>query len=492
MSFDQNMIAVAVASCILVLFLLGGIISARRSASSLAAQLVAKGEALSSANSRADEVDGKLKSLEERFSQIIDAGKEAHAIIVKANVAKDLIQMEADALAKKNAAEQSKVESLRASYQAKKATFDALVAQLAIYDERLSFAELGIYEPHFDFDTSEKFKAAIEDAREDQKRMVTNKTAVVCDKNWTVDGSAAKGKVMTDRNIRLTLRAFNSECDAAISNVRWNNANAMEKRVTNARVQIDKANASNSVTISDRYLYLKLKELRLTHEQKEKIKQEREERSEMARAAREEQKLLREMEEAEREEAKYQKLLEKAQKEAAGAVGAKQDQLLEQVDLLSAQLAEAHAKVERAQAMAERTKTGYVYIISNIGSFGPDFVKIGLTRRLDPVDRVRELGDASVPFFFDTHAIIYSEDAPALERALHSEFAKTRVNATNFRKEFFRCSLDEVETAVAKLAPQATFFKDIEAQEYHETLALRKQALEGEIAAEKAMFPASI
>ena len=127
--------------------------------------------------------------------------------------------------------------------------------------------------------------------------------------------------------------------------------------------------------------------------------------------------------------------------------------------------------------MAQMTKSGYVYIISNIGSFGDDVVKIGLTRRLNPDDRVRELGDASVPFRFDTHAMIYSENAPALEVALHNEFSDHRINASNLRKEFFRVSLDEVEEAVRTLAPDASFFRDREAQEWHETLSLRKQAL---------------
>ena len=127
--------------------------------------------------------------------------------------------------------------------------------------------------------------------------------------------------------------------------------------------------------------------------------------------------------------------------------------------------------------MAEMTRSGYVYIISNVGSFGEDVVKIGLTRRLDPDDRVRELGDASVPFGFDTHAMIYSDEAPKLEHAMHAEFADRRINMANIRKEFFRVSLEEVEEAVARLAPQAGFFKDREAQEWHETLAKRNRAL---------------
>lgn len=138
------------------------------------------------------------------------------------------------------------------------------------------------------------------------------------------------------------------------------------------------------------------------------------------------------------------------------------------------------------------TKSGYVYIISNIGSFGEDVVKIGLTRRLDPDDRVRELGDASVPFGFDTHAMIYSDEAPALEFALHREFADRRINMTNFRKEFFRVSLDEVEQAVARLAPSASFFRDREAQEWHETLARRNETLAQLKVSVETMLPAEI
>ena len=129
----------------------------------------------------------------------------------------------------------------------------------------------------------------------------------------------------------------------------------------------------------------------------------KDERAERARAQREEQKLLAEAETAEREERRYQGLLEKAREEA----GADERRVAE----LEAALAEAHATSQRARSMAEMTRCGYVYVISNIGSFGGDIVKIGMTRRVDPDDRVRELGDASVPFRFDTHAIIYSEDA---------------------------------------------------------------------------------
>lgn len=355
-----------------------------------------------------------------------------------------------------------------------------------------SFAEMGVYEPHFDFSDSETYKEAIQGVREKQKQMVSDGRAVICTTQWSVDGSASKGKTMTARNIRLTLRAFNNECDAAIANTRWNNVNAMEKRIIRAQEQIDKLNTSNSIFITREYLDLKLKELFLTHEYREKLKKEREERAEAARIAKEEQKLLRDMERAQEEEEYYQKLLSKARAEAANVAEHQLEAFTTQIRMLELDLAEAHAKVVRAQAMAEKTRSGYVYIISNMGSFGEDVIKIGLTRRLDPSDRIRELGDASVPFTFDTHAIIYSEDAPALERALHSEYEKARVNTQNGRKEFFRVSLHHVEEAVKRLAPEAAFFKDIEAQEYRETLARRQAALQRPNAVESKLFPETI
>lgn len=378
---------------------------------------------------------------------------------------------------------QQETKNVRSTYSQKRKLLEELEREVAVFDERVSFAEFGVYEPHFDFDDSETYKEEIKKIRELQKEMVSGKTATICPTDWTVDGSVSKGRAMVNRQIRLTLRAFNNECAAAIANTRWNNVVAMEKRILNAVKQINNANSSMNLTVAEEYVTRKLDELHLTHEYRERLKIEREERAELARAEREEKKLLAEAEAAEREECKYQALLDKARKEA----GVDEERIAE----LEAALAEAHATSERARSMAEITRSGYVYIISNIGSFGEDVVKIGLTRRVDPDDRIRELGDASVPFRFDTHAIIYSDNAPALEAALHEEFSRRRINAANMRKEFFAVGLDEVEKAVRRLAPDASFFKDREAQEWHETLVLREQSLKD---MEKAVdrFPSEI
>lgn len=416
----------------------------------------------------------RVAGLEDRFRGVLD---------VDAEVSKLQTQV-------KN--ERAKIDDLRNSYVEKRATYDRLIKEVAVFDEKLAFAEMGVYEPHFEFNDSEEYKRNIEIVRASQKAMVTAKTAAVCPTAWTVEGSTSKGQTMTNRNIKLTLRAFNNECEAAIANCRWSNVNAMEKRIATAFTQINKLNESNHVSITEPYLKLKFEELFLTHEYREKLKAEREERAELARAAKEEQKLIRDMERAEEEEARYQRLLNKAKAEAESAVGPKLEAFNTQIEMLERDLAEAHAKFERAQAMAEKTRSGYVYIISNVGSFGSDVVKIGLTRRLDPADRIRELGDASVPFVFDTHAIIYSDNAPGLERALHAEFEPVRVNAQNYRKEFFKATLDEVETAVKRLAPDAPFFKDVEAQDYRETLAKRRSTLLAQEMAAEALLPEAI
>lgn len=384
-----------------------------------------------------------------------------------------------------------RIKQSRHEYGEKRAMLERLEAEIAVFYERLAFAALGVYEPHFEFNDSEEFKNAILRVREEQKAMLSAKSATRCPTDWTVDGSKSRGQTMINRQTRLTMRAFNNECEAAIANTRWNNALAMEKRIRSAAEAINKENASLNLSISDAYIESKVRELRLTHEYREKQKAEREERAELARAEREEKKLLAELEAAEREERRYKALLDKAKADAEEATGGVTSAMAQRITELEKSLAEAHDATERARAMAEMTKSGYVYIISNVGSFGEDVVKIGLTRRLDPDDRVRELGDASVPFGFDVHAMIYSDEAPALENALHREFAERRINMTNFRKEFFKVSLEEVEDAVRRLAPNASFFRDREAQEWHETLARRNQALK-QMQTPSKLFPTEI
>jgi hypothetical protein len=383
---------------------------------------------------------------------------------------------------------EARAERLNAQYAEGKAVYDRMVArisQLHGAEEVLEYAEMGVYRPHFEFGDSEAYKAAIETVRAKQKKMVSDRTAVTCRTTWQVKGDAKAGQQMIERLIKLTMRAFNGEADAAISNVRWNNVVAMEKRIATSVAAIDKANETMQVVISPKYVKLKLDELRLAYEYRERLKKEKDESAEARREQREQEKVERDLEAAEREERKYQMLLDKAREEAARSAPSKG--MEERIAKLEKALNEATTEKERTQALAEQTKCGYVYVISNVGSFGEGIVKIGMTRRADPQDRVRELSSASVPFSFDTHAMAYSPIASELEAKLHREFADSRVNVSNNRKEFFRCTVDEVERAVARIMPGIPFTRDREAREWRETMALRNQKL-----GQSKGFPSSI
>ena len=402
-------------------------------------------------------VKERLKELESRYSKIIDIDSE----VDKSKKEKESIDKEID--------------SLKYSYKEKRGIFDKLVKEAAIYDEEIQLAELGFYKPHFDFDTSERYKEEINQIKQHQKDLVSSKQAIYCNTEWTVEGSKAKGRTMTNRAIKLTARAFNNECDAAVSNTRWNNVDRMEQRIEKAYDAINKLNQSSAVIISREYFQLKLKELRLAYEYADKKQQEKEEQQEIKRQMREEVKLEQEKEKALKEEEKYNKLLEKAREDAEEATGAKLDSLNEKIAQLSQDIKVAHERSERAKSMAEQTKRGHVYVISNIGSFGNDVYKIGMTRRLEPLDRVKELGDASVPFTFDVHAMIHSEDAPALESSLHKNFDQLRINLVNTRKEFFRVTLSDIEEEVRKISPDSEFIETAEARDYRESQSIIAQ-----------------
>jgi len=193
---------------------------------------------------------------------------------------------------------------------------------------------------------------------------------------------------------------------------------------------------------------------------------------------REEEKTQREIEkarqEAEEEEERNEKALQKARAEIEKAKGQELERLTEKIKMLEGNLQKAHELKERAISRAQLTKSGHVYVISNIGSFGDTVYKIGMTRRLEPMDRIDELGDASVPFDFDVHGMIYSENAPELENILQKKLESKRLNLVNRRAEFFNTTIDEIETFVNELNLKIQLTKMAEAKEYRETLSLRE------------------
>ncbi|GAA4045104.1 DUF4041 domain-containing protein [Flavobacterium chungnamense] len=371
---------------------------------------------------------------------------------------------------------QKDFDELNLNYQTALETYTRLRKDVSLYESKLDLIEFGIYEPVYDFEKSEDYRTEQNRIIEEQKLMIQSETAATCRTEWTIDGSVTKGRATTKKYIKLVLRAFNGECNSQIAKVKWNNVNQMKERIRKSYETLNKLGDGYSVSISYEFLELKLKEITLEYEFQAKRQEEKEEMRAIQEELREEEKARREFEQAqkqaEKEEETYQRALLKARQEVEKATGELQEELNSKILILEQELLIAQEKKERALSMAQQTKRGHVYIISNIGSFGDNVYKIGMTRRLEPLDRVKELGDASVPFQFDVHAMIYSDEARTLESELHKAFSNKKVNMLNYRKEFFNVSLEEIEQKIDELGFEAEFTILPEAMQYRETLAL--------------------
>lgn len=423
----------------------------------------------------------------QRFAPITDV--EAQAAALKTELARATAERDAFV-----AADQKRRGELNSQYQEAHGVYDRLRAEVSSLEENIEDMSFGLYKPHYNFDASEKYKTELALIYDKKKVMIREGRAASCATEWTVGGSKAEGTRMTKKNIKVMLRAFNGEVDAAAAKVAWNNVTRMEERIRKAFDAINETGTSNMIAISNKYLDLCLEELRLSYEYERKKYEEKEEQRRLREEMREEEKALREAERAEQqaaaEEKQFEKALAKARAEVEKARGEEMEAANAKVAELEKKLAEAHEMMERAKSMAQLTRRGHVYIISNIGSFGDHTYKIGMTRRLKPEDRVDELSDASVPFDFDIHAMIQSDDAPTLEAAFHRHFEDRRLNLINSRREFFSVTLDEIEAFARSMNLNVELTKVAEAREYRESLAMREQQrIEAERAAGKVAAP---
>lgn len=413
----------------------------------------------------------KVADLRERYQGIIDVDS---AVLERQ---KNLSDIERKARATETEFVQ-KSASLSAEYKQKRDVYEALTKEVAILEENLENISYGLYSPHYDFATSDEFRNQCEKAREEQKRFIKDERAVICSVDWEVGGSKVEGRRLTKQYSKVMLRAFNGECDAAVAKVKWNNVGNMEARISKAFEAINKLGSVYKIAITRPYYNSKLEELRLWYELDEKIHQEKEEQRKIREQMRDEEKALREIEkaqkDAEQEELRYQRALDKARQEVETVTGLELEKLNSKIADLERHLQEAREQKERAMSRAQLTKSGHVYVISNIGSFGENVYKIGMTRRLEPMDRIKELGDSSVPFDFDVHALIYSDNAPELEAIFHREFDDRKCNLVNGRREFFNVNLEDIERICADRQLQLQLTRIAEAKEYRETQSLRE------------------
>lgn len=351
-----------------------------------------------------------------------------------------------------------------------------LRSQLIIFNDDILVQEFGLYTPRYSYNTSDEYKEQLKKIREQQKSCIKSNTAATGSTNFTYNNSSSQGTKMVNDIKKLLLRAFNSECDETIANVKYSNYDMSVKKISTSANAVAKLGKMLSIAITPQYYQLKMNELTLAFEYQLK-KQEEKEALKSARAEQREQaKIQKEIEE-------QRKKIEKEQSHYQTAFAKLNSQLElhpDDPDLLNkkAELENKLTDIDKALTDIDyrqaNMKAGYVYVISNIGSFGENVYKIGMTRRLDPQERVDELGDASVPFNFDVHAMIFSNDAPALETALHHAFENRKVNMVNQRREFFNVTLDEIKEVIRNNFDKTVEFVDVpDAEQYRISQRMR-------------------
>jgi hypothetical protein len=327
-------------------------------------------------------------------------------------------------------------------------------------DERV-LQEVGIYRYHHPLENSEEFRERLKELQDRIKTTIKDGDAILASDMFTFNNSLAKGRKMTSDLSRLMLRAYNAEADNCVRSLRAGNVVTAKKRLEASVTSIAKLGAMMEMRVNPDYHAMRIEELELTADFLMKVQEEKE-------AAREERERLREERKAEQELAAERERLDKERSHylnALEAVKAGGDEA--EIAALTEKLSELDEAIEQNDFRAANIRAGYVYVISNEGAFGPNMVKIGLTRRLEPLDRVRELGDASVPFPFDVHALFFSDDAVTLENELHQAFAERRVNRVNERREFFFATPHDVRLVLAeKVGNLLEFTEEPEATQF--------------------------
>ncbi len=321
-----------------------------------------------------------------------------------------------------------------------------------------------------DYDiSSAEYKDKFALAQLNEKECVSSNNAV------SVHSDAPKSVI--NANVKQILRCFNSEAAAIIKNVTTRNIDSARSKIIKSFEMLNRIFAPDGVELNRPLLEIKLEQLNCMYGNQVMAEREKEEQRAIREQMLEEEKVRREIErekaKLDKEERQFKNEIQKLMTYLHKADDIEKQLYVDKIKELEAKLGLLEQDRKNVLDREQNTRAGFVYVISNIGSFGENVYKIGMTRRLEPMDRIKELSSASVPFEFDVHAMIFSEDAPALETALHRQFDDRRINLVNSRKEFFRVSLSEIEKVVKENHnATVTFTAVAKAEEYRQTVRL--------------------
>lgn len=425
---------------------------------------------------RVQELESQLMEHQERYAQLQVLAKKYSA-------------MEAFEIQKHIERENAKLGEVRQAIKSAEQDVTALAnqtselrAQILVFEETLLLESFALYEPKFKLNSSHEYKTRLDSVRERQKAMIKSGEAATGNMGWEVNGSKAEGRKLVNDMLKLVIRSFNNEADYCVDNVKFDNIELGEKRIRQSYDACNRLGRVMTVRLSEGYLNFKLDELRLAHEFQVKKKEEKEQAKRVREELREQQKLEQELRAAREKIAKERKHFEAALRDLnarLAKVATEEERVLLLAKITEVEVGKANLDNEEKAIdyREQNAKAGYVYVISNIGAFGEGVYKIGMTRRLEPMERIDELGDASVPFWFDVHAMVFSDNAPALEAKLHERFAAGRLNKVNGRKEFFRADIAEIESIIrANYDAVVEVTHEASAEQYRESLRMSMPA----------------
>lgn len=389
-----------------------------------------------------------LQALQARYKELETTAKQTGAL--------DLIDVQARVKNEEDrlAAIDAQIDSALVKLESARAQLLSTQQQILGAEETVQLESFSLYTPKYRLTHSVEYKARLDAIREEQKQTARRlSTEVDAWESQAVELTKAQWKKLRKDALKLALRSFNSESEYCVESVKFSNLEKMEERIRRSFETCNKLLKSIDAWWNDIVLERKLQELYLAHEYQVKRQEEKEAARQAREDQREQEKLEREIRDArakiEKERRHFAAAIQKLQQRLAVATELQErEDLQARIDEITNQNSQLDEHERQLDYREQNARAGYVYVISNIGAFGEGVFKIGMTRRLEPMDRVDELGDASVPFRFDVHTMVFSDNAPALEAKLHFHFAAGRLNKVNGRKEFFRADLREIESVI--------------------------------------------
>lgn len=349
---------------------------------------------------------------------------------------------------------QSRISAGQTEIESARILLQSIQQKILGAEDTVLLESFGLYAPKYQLTNSIEYKTRLETIREEQKQSARKLSAEV--DSWDHAGvqlTKVQWKKLRKDALKLALRSFNSESEYCVDNVKFSNLEKMEERIRRSFETCNKLLNSIDAWWTDIVLERKLQELYLAHEYQTKRQEEKDAARQTREDQREQEKLEKEIREArakiDKERRHFSNAIKQLEQRLATAIDPQtHDDIKKRIDEITSQNNQLDEAERQLDYREQNARAGYVYVISNIGAFGEGVYKIGMTRRLEPMDRVDELGDASVPFRFDVHALVFSNDAPSLEARLHSHFAAGRLNKVNGRKEFFRADLSQIEEVI--------------------------------------------